>query len=154
MENRLSNSSESLWRRKLSEAERAGLRAEPDLELEARLTEALTQLPDAPVPSNFTACVLDAVEFEERQAARTRGRTWSWRAWLPRLAVTGAILVFTGVGYQRYEAAAQRAALVKTVAQVTAAQPVPSVDALENLDAIQRMSQPAHADTELLADLQ
>lgn len=154
MENRLSNSSESLWRRKLSEAERAGLRTEPDLELEARLTAALTRLPDAPVPSNFTARVLDAIEFEERQAARTRGRTWNWRAWLPRLAVTGAILVFTGVGYRHYETAAQRAALVKTVAQVTAAQPVPSVDALENLDAIQRMSQPAHADTELLADLQ
>jgi len=31
---------------------------------------------------------------------------------------------------------------------------VPSVDALENLDAIQRMSQSAHADTELLAALQ
>jgi hypothetical protein len=34
---------------------------------------------------------------------------------------------------------------------VAAAQPLPSVDALENLDAIQRMSQPAHADEELLA---
>ena len=36
----------------------------------------------------------------------------------------------------------------------TGAQPPPSVDALENLDAIQRMSQPAPADGELLAVLQ
>jgi hypothetical protein len=34
---------------------------------------------------------------------------------------------------------------------VTAAQPLPSVDALQNFDAIQRMSQPAHADEGLLA---
>ena len=154
MENRPSNFSEWLWRRKPAATERAGLRAEPDLELEARLTEALTRLPDAPVPSNFTARVLDAIEFEEKQAARLRQPAWNWRAWLPRLAVVGAILVFTGVGYQRYKTEAQRASLVKKVALVTAAQPVPSVEALENLDAIQRMSQPARADTELLADLQ
>ena len=37
---------------------------------------------------------------------------------------------------------------------VAVSQPLPSVDALENLDAIQRMSQSGHADGELLAALQ
>jgi len=37
---------------------------------------------------------------------------------------------------------------------LAAAQPPPSVDVLVNLDTIQRMSRPAHADGELLAVLQ
>ena len=36
-----------------------------DLELEARLTRALARLPDAPVPSNFTARLMQAVDLEE-----------------------------------------------------------------------------------------
>ena len=46
MEHQTPEQRESLWRRKLSAAERAGLRGQPELELEARLTEALTQLPE------------------------------------------------------------------------------------------------------------
>jgi hypothetical protein len=38
MENQPSNPGEALWRRKLSEAGRNALRAQPELELEARLT--------------------------------------------------------------------------------------------------------------------
>src|ERR1700690_4482069 len=64
---------ELVWRRKLTEAERAGLRAPPetqaDLEFESLLTEGLARLPDAPVPSNFTARVLQAAE---REAMRPR----------------------------------------------------------------------------------
>jgi hypothetical protein len=155
MKNQPDNEPEALWRRKLTGSERAALRAQPELELEARLTAALDKLPDAPVPSNFTARVMDAIEFEERQAARSqRHWIWGWRGWLPRMAVASAILVFAGVGIQRYELGAQHTALVKNIAQVASAQPVPSLEALENLDAIQRMGQPAHADTELLAALQ
>jgi hypothetical protein len=40
------------------------------------------------------------------------------------------------------------------VAQVTADQPVPSVEVLKNFDAIQRMSQPVTADKDLLALMQ
>src|ERR1017187_3256694 len=133
MENQPSISSESLWRRKLSEAERAGLRTQPELEFEARLTEALAKIPDAPVPSNFTARVLDAIEFEEKQAARSRGWTWNWRLLWPRVAVAAAVLIFAGVSIQRYEANSQRVALAKNMALVATSQPPPSVDALENL---------------------
>ncbi len=152
MKEQPSNAGESLWRRKLAEAERAALRASPELELEARLTAALDKISEASVPSNFTARVLAAVELEEMRSARSRWH-WNWHSLFPRIAVACAVLIFAGVGIQRFETNSHRLALAKDVAMVTTAQP-PSVDALENLDAIQRMSQPAHADGELLAVLQ
>ena len=154
MENQPSNQSESLWRRKLSEAERSALRTLPELDLEARLTVALAKIPDAPVPSNFTARVLTAIEFEEAAAARSRGWALNWRRLWPRVAAVAAVLNFAGVSIQRYETHSYRLALVKNVAMVTVAQPPPSVDALVNLDAIQRISQSSPADGELLAVLQ
>jgi hypothetical protein len=148
------NLRESLWRRKLSDAERAGLRTQPELEIEARLTEALAKLHASPVPSNFTSRVLAGIELDEARSARPPGWTWN-RSWLwPRVAAAAAVLVFAGVSLQRYESNSHRLALVKTLAMATRAQSLPSVDALENLDAIQRMSQSAHADGELLAALQ
>jgi hypothetical protein len=154
MENKPVNLEEVLWRRILSEAERAALRVPPGLELEARLTQTLAKIPDAPVPSNFTARVLTALELEAARAERSRGWTLHWRLLWPRVAVVAAVLIFAGVGIQRHEANSHRRALVKNVAMVTVAQPPPNVDTLENLDAIQRMSQPARADGELLAALQ
>ncbi len=146
---------EQVWRRKLTEAERAGLSTKPetraDWELESLLTEGLTRLPDAPVPSNFTGRVLQATE---REAMRTRasGWQWTWRVLVPRLAVGVAVIGLAGLTYQRYEFD-QRARLAQNVALVAQAQTMPSVEALKNFDAIQRMSQP-RADEELLALLQ
>ncbi|HEX7570254.1 MAG TPA: hypothetical protein VF492_07090 [Verrucomicrobiae bacterium] len=154
MENPPSNLREACWRRNLSAAERAALARQPELQREARLTAALAKIPDAPVPSNFTARVLTALELEAARAERSRGWTLHWRLLWPRVAVVAAVLIFAGVGLQRHETNSHRRALVKNVAMVTVAQPPPSVDTLENLDAIQRMSQPARADGELLAALQ
>ena len=146
---------EVVWRRKLTEAERAGLRIPPearaDWELESLLTEGLARLPDAPVPSNFTARVLQAAE---REAGRPRatGWHWTWRVLVPRLAVGVAVIGIAGLTYQRYEFN-QRAQLAQNMARVARAQPLPSVEALKNFDAIQRMGQP-RADEELLALLQ
>jgi anti-sigma factor RsiW len=151
MENKPSNLRESLWRRKLTDAERAELKTQPEWELEARLTQALAKMPDAPVPSNFVSGVLNAIELEEKRALRTPA--WTWRLLLPRFAVAAAIMVFAGVGLQRHEASVHRAELAKNLAQIAATQ-TPSMDALENLDAIQRMSLSGHADGELLAALQ
>lgn len=154
MNNQFENSGEPLWRRKLSAAERAKLRAQPELELEARLTAALAKIPDAPVPSNLTARVLNAIELEEKQNSDPRIWALNWRLLWPRVAAVAAVFIFAGVGFQRYEAKAHRLELAKSIARVTVAQPPPSVEALENLDAIQRMSQPVHADGDLLAALQ
>jgi len=145
---------ESLWRRKLSRPERAELRGQPELELEARLTETLTHLPNTAVPSNFTARVLAAIELEEAQSARSKGWRWNWHWLLPRLAVATAVLLFAGLGIQQHELARNRAELARSLSLVADASTVPSVEALENLEVIQRMSQPVQADTELLAALQ
>ena len=153
MNNQPDNLRESLWRRKLSEAERAGLREQPELELEAQLTDALANISNALVASNFTSRVMAAIELEEKQAERSRSWALNWRRLWPRVAVTAAVLIFAGVSIQRYEAHSQRMALAKNVALLSVAPP-PSVESLDNFDAIQRMSQSARADGELLADLQ
>jgi hypothetical protein len=146
---------ELVWRRKLTNAERAELRAQPetqaDLELESRLTEGLTRLPDIAVPSNFAARVLRAVEREEMRP-RTTGWHWGWRVLVPRLAIGVAVIGIAGLTYQRHEFN-QRARLAKNLALMAEAQPLPSVESLKNFNAIQRMSQP-RADEELLALLQ
>ena len=157
MENQTPEPRESLWRRKLSGTERAELRARPELELEARLTDALTQLSDVPVPSNFTTRVLDAIELEEARSARSvksSGWHWNWHLLLPRIAVTAAVLLFAGVGFQRYQAGLHRAEMAQSISVVASAKTVPSLDALNNFDTIQSMSQSGHADAELLADMQ
>ena len=152
---------ESSWRRKLTETEQAELRAylaaNPDAcadwEMESTLNAALARLPDAPVPSNFTAHVLQAVEREE-----ARPRAWSWRwNWhtlVPRVAFAAVVITFTGLAFHHHEIYSQRVALARNVAFVTRGQPMPSPEALENFDAIRRMSQPQHADDELLALMQ
>jgi negative regulator of sigma E activity len=124
-----------------------------DLELQARLNQALARLPDAPVSSNFTARLMQAVELEESRLSRRWGFGWNWHALLPRIAVTAAVVLFAGLTVRQHELAARRTAFARNVALVAGAQPLPSVDALKNFDAIQRMSQP-RADEELLALMQ
>jgi len=155
MDNQSPAERERLWRRPVSGAERAAWRGQPELELEARLTEALAQLPDAAVPSNFTARVMASIDLEETRSARARGWRWNWHVLLPRMAVTTAIVLFTGLGFQQYQVSHRRTELARTVSLVASATvPVPSAEVLENLDVIQRMGQTSHADTELLTDLQ
>lgn len=153
MENQFPEQPESLWRRKLSQPERAALQGKPGWELEAQLTDALAHLPDAPVPSNFSARVLNAVDLEAARESRSRSRRWNWHRLLPRLAAGTALLLFTGLGLQHFETTRHRGELARSLSVVARTESVPSIDALENLDVIQRMSQPAPADTELLADL-
>ncbi|HZT21938.1 MAG TPA: hypothetical protein VFB55_03425 [Verrucomicrobiae bacterium] len=118
----------------------------------SELRRLLARLPDVPVPSNFTARVMQAVEREE---ARSRWggleTAWVWRVFLPRaaLATVAAVLIVGGV--QHYRTDVWRAQLARRVASVAAAQPMPSLEALKNFDAIRRMSQPVRPDDELLA---
>ena len=113
------------------------------------LRELLSRLADAPVSSNFTARVMRAVELEELQAARTRGWHWNWHSLLPRAAATATVVIAAGFTFYQHEIYNGRVEIAKNF--VLVANALPSVDALQNFDAIQRMSQPAHADEELLA---
>jgi len=91
------------WRRKLTSAEEAELRtwlathpeAQTDWQAEAGLNAGLGRLRDAPVPSNFTARVLQAVEREAvAELRRPQGNwlTWLWLRWLPKAAFAAVVV--------------------------------------------------------------
>ena len=105
------------------------------------------------MPSNFTARVLQAVEREE---ARPHGWSWrwNWHTLVPRVAFAAVVIAFSRLAFQHHEIYRQRATLARNVAFVTRGQPMPSPEALENFDAIRRLSQPQHADDELLVLMQ
>ena len=105
------------------------------------------------MPSNFTARVLEAVELEESRPRAPLELGLNWPRCLPRIAVAAAFVLCRPDACIITRLNSQRIALAQNVALVAGSQPLPSVDALENLDAIQRMSQP-RADEELLALLQ
>ncbi len=157
---------EKVWRRALPEKENAAGKPLPEkdlekLALESRLTEALTGLRDSPVPSHFTAQIMTQISRLE-QDAPDRGLVgkldqWmnaAWRGLLPRAFATAAILALGIMGWDQHEIHSARTSLVRSVAQVTASKPMPSLEALVNFDAIQRMSQPVQADKDLLALMQ
>ena len=98
--------------------------------------------------------MLAAIELEEARTVRKGVFHWNWQAWLPRLAVTTAILVFAGVSWQRYEVHSQHTLLAKTVASAAMAQPLPNVAALQDFETIQRMGRAAQPDEKLLALMQ
>ncbi len=148
------------WRRPLTESEQAELRAwlaahpeaQAGWEVEKQLSAMLQQLPDAPVPSNFTARVLQAAGKETAAAGRRPGfqRAWRWRGFLAR---TAAAVVVIGLGlfaYHRYEAHR----LAVDVGIVAAVPEVPKLEVLEDFEAIRRLGSAPRPDEELLALLQ
>lgn len=148
------------WRRPLTESEQAELRAwlaahpvaQDEWEVEKHLSAMLQQLPDAPVPSNFTARVLQVVGQETAAAGRRSGFPCAgrWRVFLPR---TAAAMVIVGLGlfaYHRY--LAHR--LVTDVGIVAAVPEVPKPEVLEDFEAIRRLGSAARPDEDLLALLQ
>jgi anti-sigma factor RsiW len=152
------------WRQKLTAGEaselRAWLAAHPeaaaDWEAEAGLNEALAQLADAPVPSNFTARVLQSVEREGALRLRRQRRKWQvwprWR-WLPKLAVA-AVVVITGLlSFEQATRAARRAEYAKSVAVVSGVASLPGPDVLQDFDAIRASNPTPAADEDLLAAL-
>jgi anti-sigma factor RsiW len=152
---------ETGWRRKLTETEQAELRAylaahpaaRADWERESALNAALARLPDAPVPSNFTARVLQAAEREESRPRRWSWR-WNWQTLVPRAAVAAVVITFSGLAVHHQVIYSQRTALARNMALATRGQPMPSLEALENFDAVRRLSQAQRADDELLVLMQ
>ena len=152
------------WRRKLTAAEEAELRAwlaahpeaQVDWEVEAGLNAALGALQDVPVPSNFTARVLQAAEREA--AAEQRRPGWEWSGWLrlrwlPKAALA-ATVVCAGVVSCLLIQDAQRHKLVESVAAVSAVASLPSPDVLKDFDAIRASNPTPRPDEQLLTVLQ
>ncbi len=152
------------WRRRLTGPEEAELRtwlsanpeAQADWEAEAGLNESLSRLPDVPVPGNFTARVLQAVEREAvADLRRPQGKwlTWLWLRWLPKAAFAAVIV---GVGLLSFHQlqAAHRKKLVESVAAVSAVSSLPGSDILRDFDAIRALNPTPAPDEQLLAVLQ
>lgn len=152
---------EAGWRRNPSPAEFAELRAwlagHPQDRAEAQAEEALTRavgrLRDVPVPSNFTARVLQAAQIEAAQAARVPRAPWlGWRLrrfpWLPKSAVV-VILVGASVFSYHQVLAFQRAQLARSLVAVSEVA-LPSPQILTNFEAIQFLERTPPADVELL----
>jgi anti-sigma factor RsiW len=151
------------WRRKLTAAEAAELRAwlaahpeaRADWETEAGLNDALGRLPNAPVGSNFTACVLQAVERDAAVELRRRERRWrfSWRLrWLPQAAAAAVVLGVVLVSYREF-ITIKLARYGQSVAVVSKVSALPSAEALKDFDAIRALNPTPAADEELLAAL-
>ncbi len=149
------------WRRPLTAAEEAQVQswleahpeARADWQAETALNEALSRLPDAPVPSNFTARVLGAVERDAAAGGRTESHGWSlfhWPVrWLPRTAAA-ALVVGLGLLLYQHELTSKRAARAESLVTLTELPGMASPDILENFDAIHAMSQTASADEDLI----
>jgi hypothetical protein len=127
-------------------------RQNDDAGLDARLDAVLRALPDKPVASNFTACVLQGLE-REHAAHPVRWRFRPVLGWLPRLAFATLALTTALVTYQ-VRARAEHEQFARSLAAVSQVASLPSPDALKDFDAIRRLSQTPPADTELLALLQ
>jgi anti-sigma factor RsiW len=156
------------WRRTLTDAEAAELRAwltlHPDAngewETEAALTQALTQLPAPPLSSNFTAQVMNAIARGEVTAARPRIRMEWWRTlgriWRPApgIAMAGLVLGGSLLAYRHHEHARTRQELAHSVAMVSDLAAVSNTELLANFEAIRVLNQAPQADEQLLALLQ
>ncbi|MBI3851951.1 MAG: hypothetical protein HY298_16970 [Verrucomicrobia bacterium] len=151
------------WRRKLTDAEEAQIRAflaahpeaQTDWEREVGLNRLLEHLPDVPVASNFTARVLQAVEREAGQQARAakfmRKLWWPAVGWLPRAAVVAVVLCIGVFGYHHHRVTVRKQ-MAKSLAPVSNIISFTSLEIWEHFDDINRLSQtPPQADRELLA---
>jgi anti-sigma factor RsiW len=152
------------WRRQLTDAELAELRArlnahpedQADWDAEAGLNAALGRLPDVPVPSNFTARVLRAAEREiaaERRRPVEGWLAWLWLRWLPKVAFA-AIMVGAGLLTYHQVQISHRKNLVESVAAFSAVSSLPNPEILRDFDAIQAMNPAPGPDEQLLAVLQ
>lgn len=154
--------------RELNEAEQGQLevwlREHPDdreiWEEERALSRAITELPDEPVASNFTAQVWDRIEAESREVERIREQVsvkemllGSWLK-IPRLAWFCAFALTVGVlvNQQRLH---DRAKVAENLVPVAELAQVPSVEALQDFEAINSLGEPmVSGDVELLAVLE
>lgn len=148
------------WRRPLTETEQAELsqwlEAHPEYqaeaETEAGLTRLLARLPDAPMPSNFTARVLQAIDREVQAAERPapRSATFWWRRLIPRLGIATMVIGLSGIFYWRYEVRrqAELAGVAEEFVSVAGTGALSDPAVLEDFEVIRQMSQ---ADDGLLA---
>ena len=131
---------------------------------QVRLARALRRLPEAPVPSNFTARVLAEVRNESARSEREiRQAPWGsllsrlglhfrFQAWFPAMATTACILI--ALAAWQWQSRRQLAEFRRDVTELRVMAAVPQ-DVLEDFEAIRRFSESSPSvDFELLAALE
>ncbi len=143
---------ESGWRRRLTAHEEARAQAwlagraeaSGDWEAEGSLNQLLGQLPDAPLASNFTAQVMQAVEREA--AAPTRvNRLLDWMKRLalrpmPRMAWATLLVATLFLSVQQYQSHT-RTELTQSLLRFTRAAALPEPKIFQDFETIQRLGQ-------------
>jgi anti-sigma factor RsiW len=149
------------WRRPLDASEQSALRARcaadpramADAAEDNALTEALARLPDAPVPSNFTARVLNAIQRDESDRRRSRtGRPAWWRGLVPRFALAAAVAAACLMTFRHFENVQRVRAVKNWLAVASPALSNPEV--IEDFDVIRQLSPALAADEELIQLMQ
>lgn len=155
---------ELTWRRKLTPSEEARLsqwlathpEAQAEQESDMALNEALDLLPDAPMPSNFTARVLRAATAEP---APNRPRATVWATlfqslnWLPRMALVALTLGLALISYEHFREA-HRVRMARDAAVASEVIALPGPKGLEDFEVIRAINRAPAADEELLKLLQ
>lgn len=127
-----------------------------DWQAEAALNRALDQLPEAALPTNFTARVMQAVGRETAAASRRPRSPWlawlGWRPrlpWLPKIAFVPIVLIASLLSYHQ-GLAIQRAQLARSLVAISDVPSLPSPQILTDFEAIQVLDRTPPADIELL----
>jgi anti-sigma factor RsiW len=149
---------ELAWRRPLTDAEKAELQAwlathpetRADWEAELQLAGLMNRLPDVPVPSNFTARVLQAAERSLAKPASdvSARRFWWVHTFIPRAATVAVLVMGCGLFVHQHHVTKKREAIAQGLAAMS------DVDSLQNFEAIRRIPEAPAPDTELIALMQ
>jgi anti-sigma factor RsiW len=127
------------------------------LEDDLSLNKLLKQLPDARVSSNFTAQVMRAVQEQDRSKPVRGGwlREFMPGKWRARLASATLLLGIGLFSYQHHQLTTTRKAMAQSVAALSEVAMVSGFEALQDFEAIERLSQVRHdIDFELIVALQ
>lgn len=154
---------EASWRRSLTDDEQARLdawlRVHPEAhnewEVESALNRLLEQLPEAPVSSNFSARVLQAVERESAAAARRESKSildrlkqWLWRP-APRVAWALLVAGLLGFGYHQHQTNV-RGEMARGLSVLANVATLSDPAVLQDFEAIKRLGESAPGDDEEL----
>ena len=150
---------EASWRRKLTAQEEAALRvylaihpaARSQWEEESSLNDFLGKLADAPVSSNFTSRVVQAVEHETHASTSRHGVFNSIKFSWPRIAIASVLICAAVFSLNQYRAL-KRTEIAHDIVTMSQAATMPQ-EWLQDFDAINHLSRPP-VDDELLAALQ
>jgi len=142
---------EAAWRESLSHAELDQIRhwlathpdAQAEWQVEISLTDALKCLPDAPVPSNFTARVLSAVEADPaRHPSPTSGIMDAiarlWPQWATRGALAALMLGSATLSYHHFQEV-RRIEFAQSLAVASEVASMPNPGILRDFEAIRAL---------------